>query len=228
MMCGNSNGCSTTTGWRPRKSFSAAPNVGRAVVKTSAVCPGRSGAVAGRGTFSSKTRQPRPPARVRTKIRQRRAKTVPASGILTGRSLRRSGRLGSLAADEVDDVPHVAFGQRALHRLHLGHRRRGTVPDHRVDLAVAGPVIPLVVGQIRRLWILRRERAVAFEPEAMALPAVHVVNGAPCGYRGWSRWHGVLGGAQLRITTTLLGAGAGDEHETNENSEECSPHSRHQ
>src|SRR6187200_1026704 len=228
MMCGNSNGWSTTTGCRPRKSLTAAANVGRAVVKTSAVCPGSNCGAAGAGTFRSKTRHPRPPASARTRIKQRRANTLPTSGILTGGSLRRSCRLGSHAANEVDGVPHVSFLQRVLHRLHFGHGRGGAVPDHRVDFAVARPVIPFVVGQIRGLGVLWREGAVTLEPKPMTLTAVHVVHGASGVDRGRGRRHRVFDSASLGITAALLRAGASHKHETNTYGEECSPHSRHQ
>jgi hypothetical protein len=51
-LCGNSIGC-TGSGRRFMKSFSAAPNDGRAVVKTSVLCPGSTVAVDAAGTLRS-------------------------------------------------------------------------------------------------------------------------------------------------------------------------------
>src|SRR5512134_230830 len=57
------------------------------------------------------------------------------------------------AAKVVDDVPHVRGG-------HLGVAA-DTVGDDSEDLAVAGSVLPLGIGEIGRTRVLRRERAVA-------------------------------------------------------------------
>src|SRR5687767_15027032 len=138
MLCGNSNGCSTTRGCRPRKSLTAAANVGLAVVNTSAVCPGSSTPAGGRGTLDSNTRQPRPAANVNVRSRQRRANMEPTRGILTGKSLLGRCGLRSHAANEIDDVPHVSLAQRVLHRLHFRLGCGGPVPDDREDLAIAG------------------------------------------------------------------------------------------
>src|SRR4051812_43379983 len=67
--------------------------------------------------------------------------------------------LGSECAQVVHDVPHVGLLQAALVALHR-ERRSGTVPNHGEDLAVGGSAIPLLVGQVRGMRILRRHLAI--------------------------------------------------------------------
>src|SRR5688572_9274523 len=117
------------------------------------------------------------------------------------------GARGSLWADTanvVHGLPDLRWRQRALHPLHLGHRRRRTVEDDGVDLAVARPMVPLCVRQIRWLGVLRRKRTVALATQPMAVPAVlRVYPLAGLDRRGIERDR-VLQGRQLWIAAAFL------------------------
>ena len=60
------------------------------------------------------------------------------------------------------------------------------------DLAIGRAVVPLRVGQIRRVGVLRRERAVAFAGDAVAERTVLLVGGCARGDRCRRRGHGIL------------------------------------
>src|SRR5688572_18025012 len=199
MLCGNSSGC-CGSGRRSKNSFIAAATVGRAVVNTPVLCPGRVVAWAG-GAAGSSSRQPMLPASTRT---PRMSAVLTRMSALRGGLRAGSAGLGPDRPEEVDDVPDVAFRQGAFHRLHLRVLRRRTVPDHGEDFAVARPVIPRRIGQVCRLRILRRERTVTHAPDAVAMAAVLVVERAPRGDRRRGGRCRVLPRRQLRVPAPPL------------------------
>src|SRR4030095_7559168 len=100
--------------------------------------------------------------------------------------------------EEVDDVPHVGGSHLAAMAFHLGIATH-TVGDDGEDLAIAGSEFPLAVGQIRRAWILRRERAVTVPHRPVALPAGPVKRLATGGDRFRRGLNRILDRGRLRI-----------------------------
>src|SRR5688572_9739543 len=106
-----------------------------------------------------------PSVETTTKVQQSKRLLM---GLLIARSNSRADRtppasLGGFrteAPEEVDDVPHVVGRHLAAMAFHLGIAAHA-VGDDGEDLAVAGSVYPLGVGEVGRAWILGRERAIA-------------------------------------------------------------------
>src|SRR5262245_53707566 len=73
--------------------------------------------------------------------------------------------------NEVDEVPGVRLGDLALEALHIVFRRRAVLHDPE-DFAFARAARPFGVGQVRRLHVLRRHRAVTGAGVAVAKAAV--------------------------------------------------------
>src|SRR5690348_6861575 len=108
--------------------------------------------------------------------------------LFLGRRLRSRCRRRTDAAEVIDDRPDLLLGQRALLTHHpriLGFAPSGgsAIPDHGEDFAIAAAVVPLRVRQVGRFGIPRSQRAVALPAEAMAMPAILVVESPAGGNR---------------------------------------------
>src|SRR5262249_41201559 len=172
VLCGNGIGC-VAAGRMLKKSRTAEPNVGCAVVYTSDDGCGRppQAAIVSRHTTTDARLKPR--ATRDARLEPRETNTL---------NLFRAD-----AAEESDDGPHFRLGHLALVALHVKFRAC-TVTDDREDFAVGRAAVPLRVGKIGGMRVFRRHRSVALGVRAVAEPAVlrerRLASGNRFGVRG--------------------------------------------
>src|SRR5688572_29441101 len=210
------------SGRRFRKSSSAAAIVGRIVVYTPVDWPGSAGAADSRlDGGGSNTRQPALAASAAAHTNRIPAKRLCALSVGSRSAF---GALGTQAAEEINEVPHILVRDLALERDHL---RIGPAAglNKREDLAVGRPMVPVIVGQIRRIGVLGRERAVTLAGEAVAEGTVLLVDGRARRDRRRGGRDGILDRPAGR---RAAGPGLGVGRECDDEHRRCQDNSAHE
>src|SRR5688572_11682851 len=143
--------------------------------------------------------------------------TITRKRVKTRRRLSASAFCGlrSEAAQVVDDVPDILVWHLSFEADHLG-RTTGAVEDHAEDLIVGRSVDPRGIRQVRRVRVLRGERAVPLGVHAMAERTILLIGGCARGDRSRRRRHRAL--FHLSSCSVSGGPGVGckcEQHRSN-------------